>query len=112
MRSDALRSFALSLPEAQERETWGQATFRVRNRMFMVVNMDGKRGTVKATHEEQEAVLAENPRTFFYPSYVGVHGWIGVVVSRVRTDEMRELVTEAWRMTAPKRLVRSFDEDA
>ena len=25
-------------------------------------------------------------------------------------DELRELVVEAWRMSAPKRLVRSYDE--
>ena len=32
---------------------------------------------------------------------------------RIRTvdpDELRELVTEAWRLTAPKRLVAAFDE--
>jgi hypothetical protein len=110
VKAEALRAFALSLPEAEERETWGQATFRVRNKMFVIMNADGRRGTVKATREEQQAVLAENPRTFFYPAYVGGHGWIGVVVARVRGEEMRELVTEAWRMTAPKRLVASFDE--
>jgi hypothetical protein len=28
---------------------------------------------------------------------------------RVDPAEMRELVAEAWRMTAPKRLVKQFD---
>ena len=110
MRANALRAFALGLPEAEERETWGEATFRVRNKIFLMIGPDGKRASVKASHEEQQAVLDEHPDTFFYPSYVGVHGWIGVKVSRVRSDEMRELVTEAWRMTAPRRLVTSFDE--
>jgi hypothetical protein len=112
MRAATLRSFALSLPQAEERETWGEATFRVRNKIFMMMGTDGKRATVKASREEQQAVLAEDPDTFHYPAYVGGHGWIGVVVSRVRTEEMRELVTEAWRLTAPKRLVASFDEEA
>jgi hypothetical protein len=71
---------------------------------------DGKRGSVKATHEEQAALLEQDPAAFFYPSYVGVHGWIGTVVAKVERDLMQELVTEAWRMTAPKRLVASFDE--
>jgi hypothetical protein len=48
--------------------------------------------------------------TFFVPPYVGPSGWVGVVINRVDTGEMRELITEAWRMTAPKRLVQSFDE--
>jgi hypothetical protein len=29
---------------------------------------------------------------------------------RAHPDVLRELVTEAWRLTAPKRLVRAFDE--
>jgi hypothetical protein len=33
------------------------------------------------------------------------------VVPRADRDELRELITEAWRMTAPKRLVKAFDEE-
>jgi hypothetical protein len=38
-----------------------------------------------------------------------VHGWVGVDLRRVDGEELRELVTEAWLMTAPKRLTRDFD---
>jgi hypothetical protein len=31
VRSAQLRKAALALPEAEERETWGEATFRVRD---------------------------------------------------------------------------------
>ena len=34
MRAATVRPFALSLPEAEERETWGDATFRVRAKIF------------------------------------------------------------------------------
>jgi hypothetical protein len=109
MRAATVRRFALSLPEAEERETWGEATFRVRNKIFMMLGTDGRRASVKSTREEQAALLAGDPETFFRPDYVGVHGWIGVVVAKVDPQEMRELITEAWRMTAPKRVVTAFD---
>jgi hypothetical protein len=112
MQARTVRKLALSFPDAEERETWGEATFRVRNKIFMMLGADGKRASVKATREEQSALLAENPDTFYRPDYVGVHGWIGIVVARVDPEEMRELITEAWRMTAPKRLVKTFDEGA
>jgi hypothetical protein len=51
-----------------------------------------------------------NPDAFFFPSYVGSKGWVGVVVAKADRAEVEELMTEAWRMTAPKRLVASFDE--
>jgi hypothetical protein len=111
MRASSVRTFALGLPEAEERETWGEATFRVRNKIFMMMGADGKRASVKSTRDEQAAVLSSDPETFFRPEYVGVHGWIGVVTGRVDPEEMRELITEAWRMTAPKRLVKAFDEE-
>ena len=34
MRAATVRRFALSLPEAEERETWEDATFRVRAKIF------------------------------------------------------------------------------
>ena len=40
MRMKELRAFALSLPEAEERETWGEATFRVRDRIFVMAAPD------------------------------------------------------------------------
>ena len=110
MRAATVRTFALSLPEAEERETCGEATFRVRNKIFMMLGANGKSAAVKSTRDEQAALLAGDPETFFRPEYVGVHGWIGVVVGRVDPQEMRELITEAWRMTAPKRVVAAFDE--
>ncbi|GAB2828434.1 MmcQ/YjbR family DNA-binding protein [Actinoallomurus bryophytorum] len=106
-----LRKLALSLPEASERETWGSATFRVRDKIFVMMSADGTGASVKATKDEQSALIAEDPETFTYPAYVGQHGWIGVDVERIGTDHLRELVTEAWRMTAPKRVVRAFDAE-
>jgi hypothetical protein len=52
------------------------------------------------------------PDTFFFPSYVGSKGWIGVVVSKADRGEVEDLITEAWRMTAPKRLVATFDQES
>jgi YjbR len=49
---------ALALPEAEERETWGHPTFRVRDRMFAALSDDGRLASVKATREEQAALIA------------------------------------------------------
>jgi hypothetical protein len=109
MRALTFRSIALSLPEAEERETWGEATFRVRDRIFAMMGSNGKRASIKTPKEEQAALLDIDPDTFFYPEYVGVHGWTGPVVRPADAQEIRELLTEAWRMTAPKRSVKAFD---
>jgi hypothetical protein len=109
MRRDAVRRAALALPEVEERETWETATFRVRNRIFVMFSENERHLWVKATHDEQAALIAMDPETFFVPPYVGPSGWIGVVVNRADPVETRELITEAWRMTAPRLIVARAD---
>jgi hypothetical protein len=101
---DELRRIALALPEAEERETFGQATFRVRDRIFAMLAPDGRTAVVKATPEEQALLLSSDPQTFAYAAYVGRFGWVSVQMATVEPDLLRGLLTEAWRRSAPKRL--------
>jgi hypothetical protein len=110
MQKNTVRKLALALPEAVEQETWGTPTFRVRKKIFVMFSDEQREAWVKSTHDEQRALTQMDPDTFFVPPYVGPSGWVGVRFRTVDRDEMRELITEAWRMTAPKRLVTSFDE--
>lgn len=109
MRAESVRKLALRLPEAVEQETWGTPTFRIRKRIFVMLSDQGREAWVKTTHDEQRALVAMDPETFFMPPYVGPSGWVGVKIRTVDPTEMRELVTEAWRLTAPVRVVRAFD---
>jgi hypothetical protein len=112
MRATTVRRFALALPEAVEQETWGTPTFRVRRKIFVMFAEEQREAWVKSTHDEQRALTQMDPDTFFVPPYVGPSGWVGVRFRTVDRDELRELITEAWRMTAPKRLVDSFDGES
>jgi hypothetical protein len=112
MRKDTVRRMALALPEATERETWGTPTFRVRGKIFVMFAEGEREAWVKSTHDEQRALTQMDPVTFFVPPYVGPSGWVGVRLRTVDRDEMRELLTEAWRLTAPKRLADAFEREA
>jgi hypothetical protein len=112
MQARTVRRIALSLPEAEERETWETATFRVRNKIFVMFSDREREVWIKSNFDEQRALTQTDPETFFVPPYVGPSGWVGVRIRSVDRDELLELVTEAWRLTAPKRLVAAFDEGA
>ena len=109
MRGNDVRDLALSFPEAEERETWGHPTFRVRDKMFMGMAGDETTVTVKASKEAQAALVGSEPGTFFVPSYVGQHGWVGVRLEHVDAAELAELIEDAWRVRAPKRAVAAWD---
>jgi hypothetical protein len=80
--------------------------------MFAALSDDGRLASVKATREEQAALTAAAPETFGVPAYVGRHGWVSIQLATVdHPAEFGELMVEAWRQTAPRRLVAAYDAD-
>jgi hypothetical protein len=107
---DDLRRIAMALPEVEERLTWEvDITFRVRDKMFIVMGQDGAQASIKATLEAQQALVGSEPRTYSVSAYTGRFGWTTVVLARVTAEELSELAEDAWRRTAPKRLVAAYD---
>jgi hypothetical protein len=109
-----LRRLCLALPEAEERETWGIATWRIRGRIFCMWSTTGAPEAAlwcKAPQGVQQILVEAAPERFFAPPYVGPKGWIGVVLDRtVDWDEVAALVHRSWRMTAPRRLAATLPE--
>lgn len=113
-----LRALCLALPEAHEVEAWGEPTFRVRNKIFAMYAAAGTHhgnGRVavwcKATPANQDLVLRARPDRFFAPPYVGPKGWIGAWLDAACDwDAVAELVNDAYRQTAPKRLLAQLDD--
>ena len=111
-----VQKLCLSLPEAHEVEAWGEPTFRVKNKIFAMYakannhHGDGRNGVwCKAAAINQRLMVDAAPDRFFVPPYVGPSGWIGVYLDReVDWDELKELLWDAWRMTAPKKLLAQF----
>ena len=107
------RKLCLALPEAHEVEAWGEPTFRVKNKLFAMYaaagnhHGQGQHGVwLKTPPGNQAIMLRSAPTRYFYPPYVGSSGWIGVLLDEdTDWDELRDLLRDAWAMTAPKRLV-------
>ena len=111
-----LRAICLRYPQACEKETWGHPTFRVKDKIFVSVGIDGpdrsvSSATMKSAVDEQQSMLAEGA-PYYFPAYVGVKGWIGVnLVDPVDWDVVSELIEESYRLVAPKKLVAELDRD-
>ncbi|MFF4652007.1 MmcQ/YjbR family DNA-binding protein [Streptomyces sp. NPDC001380] len=107
---EEFRAMGLALPRAVERLTWEtQVTLRVGERIFAMGAEDDGAVSVKASREEQAELVAEAPEVFSPAPYTGRFGWVRVELGRVDPDELRDLLAEAWRRTAPRRLVRESD---
>lgn len=120
---DDVHAFLERLPEAEFHPAGGhfaRGVVRVHGKV-VAYPAGGDRGSppdavegeefvfVKTGPAEKAALLAEDPVTFFVtPHYAGSPG----VIVRLRTagqDQLRELLVDAWRTVAPKRLIREYD---
>jgi hypothetical protein len=109
---DRLREICLSFPEAHEVEAWGEPTFRVRNKLFAMHSSasthhgKGREGIwIASTHVTQDLVVRAKPNRYFIPPYVGPSGWIGAWIDgKPPWTEIAELLQDAYRLKAPKRL--------
>jgi hypothetical protein len=62
--------------------------------------------------EERDALVASDPERFSLPrpSDLRYH-WVQVRLAALGRPELRELVTDAWRMVVPKRVAAAHDEE-
>jgi hypothetical protein len=60
----------------------------------------------KAASGVNQTLAARSPERFHVPKYVGHHGWIGLWLDLPDIDwaEVREILTDAYRLTASNRL--------
>ncbi|MFI0353501.1 MmcQ/YjbR family DNA-binding protein [Actinomadura sp. 9N407] len=82
--------------------------FRVRDKGFCYLDEAEATIMLKATREEQAALVAEDPDIFAVSWTSGRFGWVTIRLTMVDRDELAELVTEGWRLSAPKRLAASY----
>lgn len=64
---------------------------------------------IRADRGLREALVEEDPDTFFVTPHWQTSPSVLVWLDTVSTDELHELVVEAWRARAPKHLVRKWD---
>ena len=108
---DDVRRIALSLPGAFEHPSYGgMPAYRVGKKNFAYVREDRESVTVYVSDlDEKEALLASEPDKFFSTPHHDGYPVVLVRCPAVSVDELRELLTEAWRLKAPKRLAASYD---
>jgi predicted DNA-binding protein (MmcQ/YjbR family) len=111
---DDVRRLCLALPEVTEKETWGDAetpghpTFRVRDKIFVIMAVDGSGGSIKTSHAEQADLSSAFPEAARPAAYVGRYGWVDVEFAAIPDEILTEIIEGAWARTAPRKLAASW----
>ena len=113
---DRVRRCCLALPGVTERLSHGAPTWFVGDRPSFVTYHDDHHGDGRlalwcaAPAGAQQVLVAADPVRFFVPPYVGHRGWVGLRLDRdPRWDEVAEVVVDAYRAVAPRRLLAELD---
>jgi hypothetical protein len=109
---DDVRRIALALPETSENTYNRLPAFQVRKQRFIRIHeLDDTLLVGCADLEERNELLAADPDTFFITPHYQDYPAVLVRLDRIGHDELTELITESWRLSAPKRLLAAFDEE-
>ena len=103
---DDARRIALSLPETTEKPSYGTPGFRVKDKLFARVHDLPDTLVVWVTDmDEKEALLASSPDRFFETPHYDGYPMVLVRLAHIGLDELREVITDSWRVRAPRRVL-------
>ncbi|WP_228278243.1 MmcQ/YjbR family DNA-binding protein [Brevibacterium limosum] len=115
---ERFRTIALSLPEAKEKVSHGRPTFFTKKvfAYFGAARKDASGEVMQHPHgilvllDPLDAeVMLERPDSFV-PMYLGPTGWIGLDVEQLSDAELRDVLADSYRNTAPAGLARLIED--
>ena len=71
-------------------------------------HQDGESLVIRVDFEEREELMNADPEKFYITDHYLNYPWMLVRLSKVRRDELSDLLVQSWRRTAPKRLLAAF----
>jgi len=100
---DEVRAFATTLPRSSDAFVRGRVKFRVGRIVYLAFSRDGTVMGFGFPREWRAALVESEPEKFSMPSEHDMrYQWVHVRLAAIDTDEMRDLVENAWAMCVPK----------
>jgi hypothetical protein len=98
---ESVREIGLGLPDVEEGTMYGSPALKLGGRLLacMAVHKSAEPESlvVRTDFEERAALLAEEPETYYLTDHYVNHPVVLVRLSRIRVDQLRDLLGSAWR---------------
>ena len=106
---DTVRQLGLALPGVEEGLSSGTPVLRVRWKFLAHLQQDDDSLLVRVDYFKRDILLNADPKTFYVTDFYRCHPMMLVRLSSVDRKTLGDLLEQAWRLTAPKRLVEAYD---
>jgi hypothetical protein len=107
---ETVRQLALALPEVEEGTSYGTPAFKVKGKAIARLREDVDSLVVKIDFLKRDILMNAEPETFYITEHYRNYPAMLVRLSSVRREVLRDLLEQAWRLEAPQRLVKAYDE--
>jgi len=104
-----VRALGLALPGVVEGTSYGTPALKVNGKLLARLKEDGETLALRVGFEERQALVASNPDVYFVTPHYEDYPMVLVRLGAADTDELRELLEEAWLERAPKRVVAAWE---
>ncbi|WP_035800340.1 MmcQ/YjbR family DNA-binding protein [Kitasatospora mediocidica] len=105
-----VRAVALALPRTEEHLIRDHVRFRVGRIVYLGFSRDETVLGFAFPKEERAALLAAEPDKFLPPRPSDErYNWVQLRMAAVDAAELREIVTDAWRMVVPKKVAAAHE---
>src|SRR5687768_1063318 len=113
MKWQEVSKLGCELPEVVEDIWFRTPALKVRGKSFVRLKEDGESVVFLLESVEEQEILIEAQKDLYF---ITDHykGWPAVLarLKRLRPRECRFRLEQAWRLKAPKKLIREFDESS
>jgi hypothetical protein len=104
-----VRQLALGFPGVEQGLSYGTPGFRVRGKFLARLWEDGETLVVKCGDDERDFRMKADPESFFITDHYRGYPTVLVRLDQVTRADLHDVLEQAWRKQAPRRLVAEYD---
>ncbi len=101
---DTIREMGLALPDVEEGTAYGSPALKVRGKMFACIpshrSAEPDSLVIRIDFDRREELIAADPNTYYLKDHYVGYPCVLVRLTRVRHDELRDLLLMAWRFVS------------
>ena len=106
---DDIVRLAHSLPGVEVSTSYGTPALKVKGKLMARLWEDRTTLVLKVPFVVRDHLMAKAPKTYYLTDHYKDYPYVLVRLDAVRPAELKELLEESWRQSAPKKLITQFD---
>ena len=103
MTFEDVRRIALKFPHVEDGTSYGTAALKVKKKFFVRLKEDGDSLVIGVSFEQREALMAEDPATYYITDHYLKYPYVLVRLSKMSEEALRDLLKGAYRAATSKK---------